>query len=91
MCDTDKMNTGNIQISKAESSCCKAVLGVDRNKTEFLQTQKNEVTKLQHSITPILHTTPGIDSQNRTKIFLADTHPPPLIEDIPIFTSSLLI
>ncbi|MBA4312209.1 MAG: hypothetical protein C0417_06235 [Chlorobiaceae bacterium] len=91
MCDTDKMYTGNIQISKAESSCCKAVLGVDRNKSEFLQTQKDEVTKLQQSITPILHASLTIAFESNFKILLNSTHSPPLTEDIPIFTSSLLI
>ncbi len=91
MCDTDKMDAGNLQISKTESSCCKTIIAADRNQTEFLQTEKNDVTKLQYSITPILHTSPSIDFQHVSKIFLSGIHSPPLIEDIPIFTSSLLI
>ncbi len=91
LCDIEKMGTGNIQISKTESSCCKTILGVDRNKTEFLESQKNDITKFQYSITPILHTSPSIDFKYRSNIYFTTTYSPPLFEDIPIFTSSLLI
>jgi hypothetical protein len=95
MCYTDKKDSNNVQISKYESPCCKTIIAADRNKTEFLQTQKNEVTKLQHSITQSaidgLLSSSSFDSRYSLKIFLSDTHSPPLIEDIPIFTSSLLI
>ncbi|MDI6766702.1 MAG: hypothetical protein QME52_07775 [Bacteroidota bacterium] len=95
MCDTDKKDSSNIQISKAESPCCKTIIAAERNKTEFLQTQNDDVTKLHlpkaNSIIPIIHTFPSIDFQYTSKIFLTNAHSPPFIEDIPIFTSSLLI
>ncbi len=91
MCDKDKMDTGNIQISKTESSCCKAIVAAYRNHTEFLQTQTNDVTKLQYSVTPLLQFV-VLDEQLRfTKFINLNLHSPPLIEDIPIFNSSLLI
>jgi hypothetical protein len=78
--------------TQSDYSCCKTVIASDRNKIEFLQTQTIEVSaKLQISIIPILPLSPSIDFQYISKIFLADTHSPPAIEDIPIFTSSLLI
>ncbi|MBI5476668.1 MAG: hypothetical protein HY964_08025 [Ignavibacteriales bacterium] len=91
MCDIEKMDTDNIQVSKTASSCCKTILGVDRNKTEFLESQQIDVAKFQHSITTILHTSPGIDFKYRSNIYFTTTYSPPLFEDIPIFTSSLLI
>jgi hypothetical protein len=91
MCDIEKMDTGNTQISKTESPCCKTIVAADRNQTEFLESQKNDITKLQYSITPILHTSPSIDFKYRSNIYLTTTYSPPLFEDIPIFTSSLLI
>jgi hypothetical protein len=95
MCSTDKKENKDIQISKTQSSCCKTILGVERNRTEFLQSQQNDVSKFQHSIIPFalggLYSTLSIDLQYNSKIFFSDIHSPPLIEDIPIFTSSLLI
>ncbi|MBA4312211.1 MAG: hypothetical protein C0417_06245 [Chlorobiaceae bacterium] len=91
MCDTDKMDTGDLQISKTESSCCKAIIAADRNQTEFLQTEKNDLAKLQYSITPVLQFV-VLDEQLRfIKFINLNLHSPPLTEDIPIFTSSLLI
>lgn len=91
MCETEKNNHNELEFSKGESTCCQTVIATTSNKVEFLQTQKNEVTKLQYSITPILHSSPRIDFQYISKVFLTDTHSPPLFEDIPIFISSLLI
>ncbi|MBI5476215.1 MAG: hypothetical protein HY964_05695 [Ignavibacteriales bacterium] len=91
MCVTDKKECKDIQISKTQSSCCKTIVAADRNQTEFLQTQKNDVTKLEHSNTPTLQFVILDESLNFTKFINLNLHSPPLFEDIPIFTSSLLI
>ncbi len=96
MCHTDKNDGNKIELAKAESSCCQSVIAAESNKTVFLQAQKTDITtKLHYSIIPSaiggLHSSFSIDSQYRSKIFLTSTDSPPLIEDIPIFISSLLI
>jgi hypothetical protein len=95
MCDTESPKDNQVQYNSFKSACCKTIFTPERNKNEFLQTQKNGVTKLQISIIPSdiggLHSSMSIDFQNISKTFLIDTHSPPLSEDIPIFTSSLLI
>lgn len=73
-------------------SCCKTVIATDRNKTEFLQTQNDGVTQLHnYSITAVLYASNIFETTTFSKLILTDTHSPPLIEDIPIFKSSLLI
>jgi hypothetical protein len=91
MCYTNQKENNDTQISRTKSPCCKTIVAADRNQTEFLQTQKNDVTKLQQSITPILHTSLSFGFESNLKILLNSTHSPPLSKDIPIFTSSLLI
>lgn len=91
MCETENNNHNDLELSKVESSCCQTVIAAELNKVEFLQTEKNDVTKLNYSIATILHTSPSIDFKYRSNIYLTTTHSPPPIEDIPIFTSSLLI
>jgi hypothetical protein len=73
-------------------SCCKTVIAAERNRTEFLQTDNNGATiKLHHSGLAILPAILSIGFTHRTTLLLTDVHSPPLIEDIPIFNSSLLI
>ncbi|MBI5021748.1 MAG: hypothetical protein HZB59_09940 [Ignavibacteriales bacterium] len=92
MCTTHKKESKDIQISKPESSCCKTILGVDRNQTEFLQTQNDVVTQTQnYSTTAIIYDSNIFESTTFSKSIFNDTHSPPLTEDIPIFISSLLI
>ena len=86
--------TGNLPTVKSDNdySCCKTIIVAYRNKTEFLQTQNDGTTQLLNfSTTPILYISNILASATISKIILTDTHSPPLIEDIPIFTSSLLI
>ncbi len=99
MCDTEKNNHNDLALSKGESSCCQTVIAAESNKVEFLQTQKNEVTKLHppkaDSITPSvingLHSFALDEPIINAQTLNLTLHSPPLIEDIPIFTSSLLI
>ncbi|MDI6805009.1 MAG: hypothetical protein QME58_14430, partial [Bacteroidota bacterium] len=92
MCHPETNKDEQVQLSTTESSCCKTIIAADRNTSEFLQAQKYDVfSSIQHSITPILHTSPSIEFQYSLKLFLTGTYSPPLIEDIPILNSSLLI
>jgi hypothetical protein len=78
--------------TQREYPCCKTIIAADRNKTEFPQTQNDAVTQLEnHLITAILYDSNIFETTTFSKLILNDTHSPPLIEDIPIFTSSLLI
>jgi len=73
-------------------SCCNTVIASDRNRTEFLQTQSDGVTHLlNYPTSAILFASDIHDSTNFSKLILKDTHSPPLIKDIPLFISSLLI
>ncbi|MDP2208379.1 MAG: hypothetical protein Q8K98_06360 [Bacteroidota bacterium] len=95
MCDTEKNNHNDLALSKGESSCCQTVIAAESNKVEFLQTQKNEVAKLQHSITPSaiggLHSFTYDDSLIASQSLFLTFHSPPSNQDIPVFNSSLLI
>lgn len=75
----------------SDYSCCKTIIAADRNKTEFLQTQTNGLTTLQQSIIPLIHSIDLDEPLSFAKFINLNLHSPPLIEDIPIFTSSLLI
>lgn len=86
--------TSNLPTVKSQHdySCCRTIIAADRNKTEFLQTQNDGTTQLLNfSTIAILYTSNILASTTFSKIILIDPHSPPLIEDIPIFTSSLLI
>ncbi|MDI6804648.1 MAG: hypothetical protein QME58_12525 [Bacteroidota bacterium] len=95
MCHPETKQDEQIQFNSMQYSCCKTVIVADRNTSEFLQAQKDEATKLQYSITPTaicgLHSSPRIDFQYSSKIFLTGIHSPPSYKDIPILFSSLLI
>ena len=68
-------------------SCCKTVIAAERNTNEFVQC-KNCVANFDYSITPLFQ---SIDYSN-SQIYLISTYiSSPPSEDIPIFTSSLLI
>jgi hypothetical protein len=86
--------TGNLPAitSQHDFSCCKTVIAADRNNTEYIQTQKDETTQLiNFSIIDIFYNSNIPLPTTYSKINPIDTHSPPLAEDIPIFTSSLLI
>jgi hypothetical protein len=91
MCYSNQKENNDTQISRTKSPCCKTIAAADRNQTEFLQTQKNDVTKLENSNTPTLQFVILDESLNFTKFINLNLHSPPLSEDIPIFTSSLRI
>ncbi len=91
MCHTGRSNQNSLEISWGGSSCCQTIIVADRNKTEFLQTQTNGLTTLQYSITPIIQLFYLDELISLTKFISLTLHSPPLFEDIPIFTSSLLI
>jgi len=78
--------------SQRDYSCCKTIIAADWNKTEFIQIQNDGTAQLLNlSTTAILYTSNILASTTFSKIILTDTQSPPRIEDIPIFTSSLLI
>lgn len=89
-----EQTTKNLPIVKGpqDYSCCVTIIAAERNTNEYVQTQGyTSNTDKHYSITPILHY--SIENNLRIashKIF-DNIHSPPLIEDIPIFTSSLLI
>ena len=96
MCGTESTKGNRVQYNSIKSACCSTIFTPERNKNEFLQAQNAGITPLLHnSITQSaiggLHTSRSIDFSYSLKIFLTDTHSPPAFEDIPIFTSSLLI
>jgi hypothetical protein len=92
MCHSEKNNDGQLEYSKQQHSCCSSLILASFNKTEFLQTQNNAVTQLYNcSITAIPYDSNIYVSATFSNLILIDTHSPPLIKDIPIFTSSLLI
>lgn len=95
MCHPEPNREGQVEYSKLQHTCCSSVVLASFNKTEFLQTQKDEVTKLsasggQQSINPFILQSNNRES-NYSSLILTDTHSPPVIKNIPIFTSSLLI
>jgi hypothetical protein len=92
-CCPQRSDSKNPVVKKyRDYSCCKTVIAADRNKIEFLQTQNDAVIQ-QHNYltTAIFYNSNIFESTTFTKLILNDTHSPPPIEDIPIFTSSLLI
>jgi hypothetical protein len=92
MCGTERTKDNQIQYNPVKSACCKTVFTPERNKNEFLQSQNDAVTQLlNYSTTSILYASDILESLSFSKLILNDTHSPPLSEDIPIFTSSLLI
>lgn len=92
MCHTGKNNHNYLELSRSEPSCCQTIIAAASNTVEFLQTQNVITTQLlNYSTTSILYTSNIFESTSYSKLIFNDTHSPPLIEDIPIFTSSLLI
>ena len=91
-CPTQPVKGLPILKTQRDYSCCKTVIAADRNKTEFLQTHNDGITHLlNYSTAVILYASNVIESTTFSKLILNDTHSLPFIEDIPIFTSSLLI
>ena len=90
MCD-DGPASGTVTISRAiDKSCCATVFAADRNKTEFLQAVHHiaDVSKFVSATVSsfALHSV----IRDLQSVIPASTSPP-LIADIPILVSSLLI
>ena len=72
-------------------SCCKTVIAAERNKTEYLQNQ-TPVLSIVNQVAQLSFVSPSLlQGDNFSRIVFFSTHSPPSIQDIPIFTSSLLI
>ena len=75
--------------SSKDYSCCKTVIAAERNTTEFVQ-GKDCLVHVDYSLITLLHLTSlSKDFSQLLLTSVCNTSPPS--EDIPIFTSSLLI
>jgi len=91
-CSIKPAGVSPILKSQRDYSCCRTIIAADRNRTEFLQAQNDEAAQLlNYSTCAILFDLSIFEPTAFSKFILNDTHSPPLVEDIPIFTSSLLI
>ena len=78
--------------TQRDYSCCKTIIVAQRNTNEYVQTQGYAYNIEKHIfITPLIQYSAQNNFRVTSQIPLDNIHSPPLIEDIPIFTSSLLI
>ncbi len=78
--------------TQRDYSCCKTIIVAQRNTNEFDSLSEfNFDNEKFNSIIPLLYLSTDIQFSGSSKITLDNIHSPPLTEDIPIFTSSLLI
>jgi len=91
MCGTESTKDHQVQYNSVKSACCKTIFTPERNKNEFLQQNKID-SKEQQNLLILNLSIPFNNSEYKSISYVQNFHsPPPFIEDIPIFTSSLLI
>ena len=90
-CCSAARSTGPSLISHSDRSCCKTVIAADRNRNEFLQSNEHPVQPVAHSFFLM---TDEVSTLTRHSSFASLCLASLIItpeENIPLFTSSLLL
>jgi hypothetical protein len=90
MCDDGSLSRTVKFTRVVDKSCCETKYAADRNKTEFLQTSQRVFDSAKLIVAILLHIAPQTVISNPQSVITASASPP-LVTDIPILTSSLLI